>query len=138
MTSPLGSKKQKKEKFGSSNRAFGYIFTILFLILTFSPLIHAKEPRWYLLYPAAILFLVASFAPKLLHWPAKLWLSFGHLLSKITSPIIAGVIFYVVFGISGLLMRLFNNDPLAIKENKKKLSYWKKREENPDSFYFQF
>ena len=45
-------------------------------------------------------------------------------LGKIISPIIMGVIFFLVVTPIGLLMRFFGKDVLNLKLNKKKSSYW--------------
>ena len=54
----------------------------------------------------------------------KLWFRFGLFLGKIISPIIMGVIFFLVVTPIGLLMRFFGKDVLNLKLNKKKSSYW--------------
>ena len=44
----------------------------------------------------------------------KGWMKFGLLLSKITQPIVLGIVFYIVIMPMGLVMRLFR-DPMARK-----------------------
>ena len=53
----------------------------------------------------------------------KLWFKFGILLGKIISPIIMGVIFFLVVTPTGLIMRLLKKDVLKLNFNDSK-SYW--------------
>ena len=52
----------------------------------------------------------------------KLWFKFGILLGKIVSPLIMGIIFFLVVTPIGLIMRLLGKDLLNLKYNNK--SYW--------------
>ena len=45
-------------------------------------------------------------------------------MGKIVSPIIMGIIFFLVVTPIGLLMRLFGKDVLNLKLNKKESTYW--------------
>jgi hypothetical protein len=45
------------------------------------------------------------------------------MLSKITTPIIMGIVFYVMFAPLGLLMRLFGKDAMARKLDKSAETY---------------
>jgi hypothetical protein len=53
----------------------------------------------------------------------KLWFRFGIFLGRIISPIIMGIIFFLVVTPTGLIMRVFGKDLLNLKYNKNK-SYW--------------
>jgi large-conductance mechanosensitive channel len=48
----------------------------------------------------------------------KLWFKFGIFLSKIISPLIMGIIFFLVVTPIGLIMRIFGKDLLNLKYNK--------------------
>ena len=52
-------------------------------------------------------------APMALQPVYKLWMRFGLILSKITTPIIMGLVFFLVITPTGLIRRLFSGDPLA-------------------------
>jgi hypothetical protein len=54
-------------------------------------------------------------APNSLRPVYKIWMRFGLMLSKITTPIIMGLVFYVVITPFGLMRRLFGDDPMARK-----------------------
>ena len=67
----------------------------------------------------------------------KLWFRFGLLLGKIVSPIIMGVIFFLVVTPIGLLMRLLKKDLLNLKFNKEK-TYWIKKIDTNNRMNKQF
>ena len=107
----------------SSNRSFGIIFFLVFLIIAIYPLINGGEIRkWSLI--ISVIFLILGLAnSKILNPINKLWFRFGIFLGKIISPLVMGVIFFIVITPIGLLMRLLNKDLLNLKFNKTS-SYW--------------
>ena len=107
----------------SSNRSFGIVFFVVFLLVTLYPLIYGGEIRiWSLV--ISLIFLVLGLAnSKLLSPLNKIWFKFGIVLGKIISPIIMGVIFFLVVTPIGFIMRVFGKDVLNLKYNKNK-SYW--------------
>ena len=113
---------------GSSDRAFGFVFAAVFLIIAAWPLIHSGAPRWWSVGVAAAFGLVAVVKPVLLAGANKLWMKFGLLLAKVVSPIALGILFYIVFMPIGLLMRVSGKDPLRLKFDPAAQSYWIPRE----------
>ena len=107
----------------SSNKSFGLVFFIFFLIVSFYPLVNGEEIRkWALVF--SIIFLVLGLTnSKILNPLNKLWFNFGIFLGKIMSPVIMGIIFFLVVTPIGLLMRLFGKDILNLKFNNK-TTYW--------------
>ena len=107
-----------------SNRSFGIVFFIVFVLIAIYPLINQEELRiWSLIISFLFLFL-GLLNSKILTPLNKLWFRFGLFLGKIISPIIMGVIFFLVVTPIGLLMRLFGKDVLNLKLNKKESTYW--------------
>ena len=107
-----------------SNRSFGIVFFIVFVLIATYPLLNQGEVRiWSLVISFLFLFL-GLLNSKILTPFNKLWFRFGLFLGKIISPIIMGVIFFLVVTPIGLLMRFFGKDVLNLKLNKKKSSYW--------------
>ena len=51
------------------------------------------------------------------------WIKFGLLLSKVTTPIVLGVVFFLVIMPTGLVMRLFGRDPMTRSLNDALESY---------------
>ena len=106
-----------------SNRGFGIVFFIVFLLIAIYPLLKGSDLRiWSLI--ISFIFLVLGLTKSNLLTPLnKLWFKFGLFLGKIISPLIMGFIFFVVVTPIGIIMRLLRKDLLNLKYNKKK-SYW--------------
>ena len=77
---------------------------------------------------AAAFFALAFLFPSVLRPVYIIWMKFASLLGWINTRIIFFLIFYLVFTPAGLVMRLFGKDPLDRKIDKKKTSYWLKKE----------
>tara|TARA_B100000161_G_scaffold11977_1_gene7395 strand:+ start:83 stop:469 length:387 start_codon:yes stop_codon:yes gene_type:complete len=107
-----------------SNRSFGIVFFIVFLLIAIYPLINQGEIRIWSLIISFLFLFFGLLNSKILTPLNKLWFRFGLFLGKIISPIIMGVIFFLVVTPIGLLMRFFGKDVLNLKLNKKKSSYW--------------
>ena len=107
-----------------SNRSFGIVFFIVFLLIAIYPLINQGEIRIWSLIISFLFLFFGLLNSKILTPLNKLWFRFGLFLGKIISPIIMAVIFFLVVTPIGLLMRLFGKDVLSLKLNKKKTSYW--------------
>jgi len=106
-----------------SNRSFGIVFFIVFLLISIYPLINQGELRiWSLL--ISLLFLILGIInSKVLSPLNKVWFKFGIFLGKIISPIIMGIIFFFVVTPIAFLMRILKKDLLNLKYNKNS-SYW--------------
>ena len=106
-----------------SNKSFGIVFFIVFLLIAIYPLINNGELRIWSLVVAIIFFILGLVNSKVLTPLNKLWFKFGIFLGKIISPIIMGIIFFLVVTPIGLLMRLLGKDLINLKYNNNK-SYW--------------
>ena len=107
----------------SSNRSFGIVFFIVFLFIALYPLTYSEEIRiWFAIISLGFLVL-GLLNSKILTPLNKLWFKFGILLGKIISPLIMGIIFFLVVTPIGLIMRLLGKDVLNLKYNKNK-TYW--------------
>ena len=107
----------------SSNRSFGIVFFVVFLLITLYPLTYGGEIRLWSLIISLIFLTLGLLNSKILAPLNKIWFKFGIFLGKIVSPIIMGIIFFLVVTPIGLIMRLFGKDVLNLKYNKNK-SYW--------------
>ncbi len=58
----------------------------------------------------------------------RLWTRFGMLLHRIVNPVVLGVLFFLVITPVGLLRRLVSRDPLTLRLDKTRASYWVVRE----------
>ncbi|MDA8548404.1 SxtJ family membrane protein [Candidatus Pelagibacter bacterium] len=110
----------------SSNRSFGIVFFVVFLIITLYPLTYGGEIRLWSLIISLIFLTLGLLNSKILAPLNKIWFKFGVFLGKIVSPIIMGIIFFLVVTPIGLVMRSLGKDVLNLKYNKNK-SYWIKK-----------
>ena len=99
----------------SSNRSFGIVFFIVFLIIALYPLTYSEEIRVWSATVSLIFLVLGLFNSKILTPLNKLWFKLGILLGKIISPIIMGIIFFLVVTPIGLLMRLLGKDLINLK-----------------------
>ena len=107
----------------SSNRSFGIVFFIVFLLIATYPLFKGNDVRvWSLLISFGFLIL-GLMNSKILSPLNKLWFKFGLILGKIISPLIMGIIFFVVVTPIGVVMRVLKKDLLNLKYNQKE-TYW--------------
>jgi|TARA_B100001173_G_C15505158_1_gene344727 hypothetical protein len=106
-----------------SNRSFGIVFFIVFLLISFYPLINGESLRYWSLFISLIFLILGFLNSKILTPLNKIWFKFGILLGKIISPLVMGFIFFVVVTPIGLLMRMLQKDLLNLKFNNNK-SYW--------------
>ena len=107
----------------SSNRSFGIVFFIVFLLIALYPLLKGNDLRIWSLLISFIFLALGLINSKILTPLNKLWFKFGLLLGRFVSPLIMGIIFFVVVTPTGIIMRLFKKDLLNLKYNKKE-SYW--------------
>ncbi len=106
-----------------SNRSFGIVFFIVFFLIASYPLTQGGELRIWSLIICLIFLILGLINSKILTPLNKLWFKFGIFLGKIVSPIIMGIIFFLVVTPIGLIMRVFGKDVLNLKFDKAK-SYW--------------
>ena len=121
----------------SSNRSFGILFSILFAIIAFWPIINGNPLRLWSI-PISVIFLVLGLLnSKLLNPLNIVWVKFGELLGIIIAPIVMAIIYFIIVTPIGLLMRLIGKDLLNIKFSKAN-TYWIKREKKVGSMKKQF
>ena len=106
-----------------SNRSFGIVFFIVFLIISLYPILSNENVRIWALIISFIFLILGLLNSKLLNPLNKIWFKFGLFLGKIISPFVMGVIFFCVVTPIGLLMKLLKKDLLNLKFNKNN-SYW--------------
>ncbi len=121
----------------SSNRSFGIVFFIVFLLIAIWPKLNGDETRiWSVI--LAIVFIILGLTNSKLLTPLNiLWFKFGIFLGRIVSPLIMAIIFFFVVTPIALLMRLLNKDLLNLKFNNKE-SYWIKKNDYKSNMKDQF
>ena len=106
-----------------SNRSFGIVFFIVFLLISIYPIFYEGNIKPGLLIIAVIFLILGLLNSKFLTPLNKAWFKFGLILGKFVSPIIMGVIFFGVVTPISFIVRIFGKDLLNLRYNKKP-SYW--------------
>ena len=106
-----------------SNKSFGVVFFVVFLVIALYPLINNEDVRLWSLVVSLIFIILGLLNSQILTPLNKLWFKFGIVLGKIISPVIMGIIFFLVVTPIGLIMRFLGKDVLNLKYHKNK-SYW--------------
>ena len=111
-----------KIKIGS-NRSFGIVFFILFLLIALYPTINSEGIRMWSIIVSLIFLVLGLLDSKILTPLNKIWFKFGMLLGRVISPFIMGIIFFLVVTPIGLIMRILGKDLVNLKYNNNK-TYW--------------
>jgi len=122
----------------SSEKSFGIVFSIVFLIISLFPLINSGNIHLWALILSAVFLFLAFIAPKILKLPNMLWFKLGILLGSIIAPIVMSLIYFITVMPIGLIMRIMGKDLLKKKFDKNAKSYWIKRSEPLGSMKNQF
>ena len=130
----LNNKKIEK----STNRSFGLVFFIVFLIIGLWPLANGGSVRFWSLIIALIFLFLGILNSKILTPLNVLWSKFGELLGIVIAPIVMGIIFFLVVTPTGLIMKMLGKDLLRNKFQINNESYWIKKEKNKSSMKKQF
>ena len=120
-----------------TNRSFGILFFIVFLIISLWPLINKEEIRLWALVISFIFFILGILQSKLLTPLNKLWMKFGFFLGRIISPLVMGIIFFGVVTPTGFIMKIFKKDILKLKKSYKK-SFWILKDNSKNNMENQF
>tara|TARA_B100000886_G_scaffold214523_1_gene148742 strand:+ start:180 stop:563 length:384 start_codon:yes stop_codon:yes gene_type:complete len=120
-----------------SNRSFGVVFFIFFLIISFYPLINAENIRYWALFLSIIFLVLGLINAKILTPLNKLWFKFGLIIGKILTPLIMIFIFFAVVTPTGILIRLFKKNYFDLKYNDNN-TYWIEKTEPKSKMKNQF
>ena len=122
----------------SSNRSFGLLFFIVFLIIGLWPLKNGDNLNLYFSVTSLIFLILGLLNSKLLSPLNKAWIKFGEILGLIIAPIVMAFIYFIFLTPVSLVVRVFGKDLLRVKFNKKIDSYWIKRKKNLGPMNKQF
>ena len=120
-----------------SNRSFGIVFFIVFLLISIYPIFKNEDVRIWSLFLAIIFLILGIMNAKILTPLNKAWFKFGLILGKIVSPIVMGLVFFVVVTPTSFIMRILGKDLLNLKYNNNK-SYWIKKTDPKSNMKNQF
>jgi len=109
-----------------SERSFGIVFTAVFYLSAAYFTFRIRNMAIALpLFLIGCGFLIATLVkPGILAPLNRIWFKFGVILNKITSPVILGAIFFLVFTPIAVLMRVFRRDALKLRQESDSASYW--------------
>ena len=122
----------------SSNRSFGLLFFVVFLIIGLWPLKNSENLNIYFLTASVIFLLLGLINSKLLSPLNKFWIKLGEILGTIIAPIVMALVYFVILTPVSLIVRIFGKDLLGLKFLKEKETYWIKRKKNLGSMKKQF
>jgi predicted membrane metal-binding protein len=111
-----------------SDRSFGLVFAAVFTTVAAWPLLRGQDPRWTAFALACAFALIALRRPELLQPLNQAWFKIALALSRITTPIVMGLLFFAVVVPTGLIMRLCRKDLMSLNFNRDAPSYWVKRD----------
>ena len=125
-----------KIKIGS-NRNFGIIFSIFFLIIALWPIKNNMDIRYWAFFISITFLLLGILNSKLLTPLNKIWFKFGIFLGNFIAPLIMGFVFFFVVTPISILLKIFKKDVLSLKKSNK-ATYWKKKSNYDTSMRNQF
>ena len=108
----------------TTDRGFGLTFFILLIGLTLFLFYRNGQVHWALTSAAAAFFLSAMLFPRILSPLNNAWFKFGIILSKVTNPVILGLMFYVVFTPIGFIIRTLGKDTITKSPSLARETYW--------------
>ena len=121
-----------------SQKSFGIIFSIVFLIFGLYPLINSEAIHLWSLLVSLILLALAFLAPKTLSLPNLLWFKLGLMLGAIVAPIVMALVYITTVIPTGLFVKLIGKDLLRQKLDKNAKTYWIEREQPVGTMKDQF
>ena len=122
----------------SSNRSFGIVFFIVFLLIALYPLTYSQDIRIWSVIISIIFLVLGLLNSKILTPLNKGWIKFGEILGRIIAPIIMAIVYFLILTPVSLFVRLFGKDLISLKFNDNLKSYWIKREKNLGTMDKQF
>ena len=122
-----------------TNRNFGIVFFIVFLLISLWPLIDAGDLRVWSLIVSFIFLVLGLLNSSILNPLNNLWYKFGIILGNLISPLIMGIIFFTIVTPIAYILRIFKKDVLKLKFRSDEInSYWIKKENLKNSMKKQF
>ena len=122
----------------SSNRSFGLLFFIVFLILGIWPLKNGGSLNFIFVLIALIFLILGLMQSKILSPLNNLWIKLGEILGIIIAPIVMAMVYFIILTPVSLIVRICGKDLLGLKFQKKIKTYWVKRKKNIGPMRKQF
>lgn len=123
-TNPAFEHSAKTDVKMGSERSFGLVFAVVFLIVALLPLKSGGDVRMWALGAAAAFAVIALAMPRMLRPLNIVWFKFGMLLHHVVTPVVMGLLFFVTVTPVGLMMRATGKDPMRLKRDAAAQTYW--------------
>mgnify|MGYP001197368925 FL=1 len=120
-----------------SNKSFGIVFFIVFLIIALYPMLKGQDLRLWSLIISFIFLILGMINSSILSPLNKIWFKFGILLGNIISPIVMAIVFFGVVLPTGIVMKILRKDLIGLKKNNKN-TYWIEKKSQMTSMKNQF
>ena len=121
----------------SSNKSFGIVFFVFFLIVSIFPLLNDGDIRVWSLIISLVFLILGILNSKILTPLNQIWFKFGILLGRFVSPVVMGIIFFAIVTPTSVIMRVLQKNLLNIKKGNKK-TYWIERSKIKSKMKNQF
>tara|TARA_B100001989_G_C24201974_1_gene298838 strand:+ start:180 stop:560 length:381 start_codon:yes stop_codon:yes gene_type:complete len=122
----------------SSNKSFGLLFFVVFLIIGLWPLKNGESLNIYFIIASVVFLILGLLNSKLLSPLNKSWIKLGEILGIIIAPIVMALVYFVILTPISIIVRVFGKDLLGLKLFKEKETYWIKRKKNLSPMKKQF
>ena len=122
----------------SSNKSFGLLFFVVFLILGLWPLKNGESLNLYFITVSVVFLILGLLNSKFLSPLNKSWIKLGEILGVIIAPIVMALVYFVILTPVSIIVRVFGKDLLGLKFLKKKDTYWIQRKKILGSMKKQF
>ena len=120
-----------------SNRNFGIVFSIVFLIIAIWPILNQNEIRIWSIIISLIFLILGLINSKFLSPLNKAWFKFGLILGSVIAPVVMGIVYFLVVTPTGLIMKALGKDILGLKRNKNN-TYWLEKDNSNNNLKNQF
>ena len=122
----------------SSNRSFGLLFFIVFIVVGLWPVIKGEAANIYLILISLFFLIFGLINSKILSPFNKTWIKLGEILGLIIAPIIMALVYFIILTPISLIVRMLGKDLLGLKFLKKQDTYWTKRKKKLGTMKKQF
>ena len=122
----------------SSNRSFGLLFFIVFIVVGLWPVIKGETANIYLILISLFFLIFGLINSKILSPFNKAWIKLGEILGLIIAPIIMALVYFIILTPISLIVRMLGKDLFGLKFLKKQDTYWTKRKKKLGTMKKQF
>ena len=122
-----------------SERTFGFVFTGIFLIVAGYLWYHDGKPvaiQVFLVLSVAFL-AFSIFMPIVLRPLNKAWYKLGLLMGRVVSPIVLGILFFILISPIAIVMRIAGRDPLKLRKQNVESHWIDRAPPGPESTSFK-